>query len=297
MSSAHFSTEGNPRSLRGLHLALNTNIKRTHAGWIVPSQSGKGKYVVSLALDLCTCTDFEQRQDKCKHIYAVEHTLDGLSELDSEQSPEPLKARATYSQDWHEYNEAQKHEKANVQLYLHDLCSQISDPPQEMGRPRAAWGDIVFSAALKVYTGLSGRRLMSDLEDAHAKGYLSKLISYVTVFKYLDTAELTPILHELITLSALPLKTIETDFAVDSSGFGTGKFVRWYNAKYGREVDNHDWLKAHIMTGVRTNVITSVEISGRHDHDAPFLPGLVDKTATNFHVLEVSGDKAYLEPR
>jgi len=31
----------------------------------------------------------------------------------------------------------------------------------------------------------------------------------------------TPVLHELITRSSLPLRSVEHDFAVDSSGFGT----------------------------------------------------------------------------
>ena len=47
------------------------------------------------------------------------------------------------------------------------------------------------------------------------------------------------------------------------------------------------------MTGVTTNIVTSVEISGRHDHDTNFYRPLVDRTATNFHILEVSADKAY----
>jgi len=71
-----------------------------------------------------------------------------------------------------------------------------------------------------------------------------------------------------VYLSSLPLKAVETDFAVDSSGFGTSGFVTWYNARYGHEQDNRDWLKAHLMIGVKTNVVTSVEISGRHAPDA-----------------------------
>jgi transposase len=293
MSTPDSSTAGNARSLRGLHIALNSPIKQTKAGWIVPSQSGSGKYVVSLSLDQCTCLDFETSQAKCKHIYAVEHTLSGLEGIDEEPDLAPRPARATYSQPWTEYNAAQRTEKANLQRFLHDLCSQISEPEQTMGRPRQPLGDLIFCAAFKVYSRLSGRRFTSDLEDAHSKGYISKVPHYNTIFKYLDRGDLTPIIREFITLSSLPLKTIETDFAVDSSGFSTNRFVRWYNAKYGREVDNQDWLKVHLMCGVRTNVVTSVEISGRHDHDAPFFPGLLGRTATNFRVLEVSADKAY----
>jgi hypothetical protein len=41
----------------------------------------------------------------------------------------------------------------------------------------------------------------------------------------------------LIATSALPLKSIEHDFAVDSSGFSTGQFMRWLDVKYGKEED------------------------------------------------------------
>ena len=104
---------------------------------------------------------------------------------------------------------------------------------------------------------------------------------------------LTPILRDLITVSSLPLKALETDFAVDATGFGTSGTVTWYSKTYGHAVDNSDWTKLHCMTGVTTNIVTSVEVSGRDDHDYPFLPALVDATARNFRLREVSGDKAY----
>jgi hypothetical protein len=42
----------------------------------------------------------------------------------------------------------------------------------------------------------------------------------------------TPILKELIGYSARPLRSVETDFAIDSSGFGSS-YERWYDQKYG----------------------------------------------------------------
>jgi len=104
---------------------------------------------------------------------------------------------------------------------------------------------------------------------------------------------LAPILRDLITASSLPLKVAETDFAVDASGFSTCRFVQWYHAGYGHEQDNYDWIKVHLMTGVKTNVVTSVEISGRYAHDGPLFPALVDQTARNFALGDVAGDKAY----
>jgi transposase len=48
------------------------------------------------------------------------------------------------------------------------------------------------------------------------------------------------------------------------------------------------------MTGVKTHIITSVEVSGRHDNDSPFFKPLVNATAARgFTLREVSADKEY----
>jgi hypothetical protein len=47
------------------------------------------------------------------------------------------------------------------------------------------------------------------------------------------------------------------------------------------------------MIGVKTNVVTAVEISGLHDHDSTFFESLVNATAHNFTLDEVSADNAY----
>jgi hypothetical protein len=62
---------------------------------------------------------------------------------------------------------------------------------------------------------------MTDLREAHKKGFISKTPHFNTIFNYLEDPKLTPILREMITISSLPLKDIETDFAVDSSGFSS----------------------------------------------------------------------------
>src|SRR5947207_6418180 len=86
---------------------------------------------------------------------------------------------------------------------------------------------------------------------------------------------------------------MENDFAIDSSGFTTCNYVRWFDEKYGKEKTANVWLKAHLMTGVKTHIVTSVEITGKDSNDSPMLPGLVEKTAKNFTLAEVSADKGY----
>lgn len=69
--------------------------------------------------------------------------------------------------------------------------------------------------------------------------------------------------------------------------------VRSYSHKYGRQTKGHAWIKTHAAVGAKTNIVTAVSITGQHAHDAPQLPGLVEATAKNFDVEEVSADKAY----
>src|SRR2546428_9563413 len=57
----------------------------------------------------------------------------------------------------------------------------------------------------------------------------------------LENPDIRPILTAMIELSALPLKAVEDNFAVDSSGFGVSRFFRWYDHKYGVEKDRRDW--------------------------------------------------------
>jgi transposase len=201
--------------------------------------------------------------------------------------------KQTYSQNWSAYNEAQTQEQDTFQLLLADLCSGLITPPAKTGRPRLPLSDALFATTFKVYSTVSQRRFMSDLREAHRRGYVSKVPHFNSISNYLENPELTPVLQALITKSSLPLKSVETDFAVDSTGFTTCHFTRWFDHKYGVEKKQHDWVKCHVMCGVKTNIITAVEIHGRNTGDAKLLPTLVEKTKQNFEISEVSADKGY----
>ena len=121
---------------------------------------------------------------------------------------------------WPAYNSAQVEEKSRFVELLADLCRGVPEPPQTFGRPRLPLADVVFCAAFKVYSTVSARRCMSDLQDAHDKGYISKVPHYNSIFNYFEMPELTPILVELIVERSLLLKAVESDFAVDALVFG-----------------------------------------------------------------------------
>ncbi len=290
------------RQQRGLELAATRTIRQKAGIWIVPSQAGTGAYRVHIMPKIasCTCPDFETRGVTCKHIFAVtyvmkrEQNADGSEFVTKTLTVTATTERVTYGQNWRAYNAAQTNEKGKFQTLLSDLCSGIQEPQaRKMGRPSLPLADAIFSATFKVYSTVSGRRFMTDLREAHTNGFISKAPHYNSIFNYLENPELTPILKGLIMQSSLPLKSVETDFAVDSSGFVTSRFVRWFDHKYGNACQQHDWVKCHLICGVKTNIVTAVEIHDRNAADSLQLPALVNSTAQNFQIAEVSADKGY----
>jgi transposase len=127
---------------------------------------------------------------------------------------------------------------------------------------------------------------------AHQRGYTQTLCHFNSIFNYLEDPAMTPILRALIRTSSLPLWAIETHFAPDSSGFTTSQYTRWHDIKY-RGTQEHGWVKPHPMCGVRTHIVTDVEIGDRNAADAPYLPSLLATTAQHFNVQAVSADKGY----
>src|SRR5947207_1792622 len=67
------------------------------------------------------------------------------------------------------------------------------------------------------YCTMSARRFTSDLCDAQAKGYIEKVPHFNSVLHYLEDASLFPILADLIEQASLPLRSVEQDFAIDST--------------------------------------------------------------------------------
>jgi transposase len=286
------------REQRGLVIAALAKIIQHNGLWVVPSQTSPTKsYFVNLQLGTCTCKDYAEWGEKCKHIHAAEIVAkrEGAREasLAGTENIEIDTKKPTYRQNWPAYNEAQTTEKHRFQVLLHDLCKHLKTPAPKNGRPRTALSDVVFAAAFKVYSTVSTRRFTCDLKDAHAKGYISKAIHYNSICAYLEWPDLTATLNELIKLSCVPLRAVETDFAVDSTGFSASRFVRWFDEKYGVERSGHDWVKVHVMSGVKTNIVTAVEIKERSANDAPLFRPLVETTKKAFKVKEVSADKAY----
>jgi len=287
------------RQQRGFTIASTARLKQIVATtWLVPSQSGSGGYVVDTERRSCTCPDHELRgvDTVCKHRWAVEFfAVQRVTTTDGSTSVVSAMRKKTYRQDWPAYNAAQAEEKHRVQILLRALCDGIPNPPQGRGRPCTAVSDVIFAACMKTFIGMSGRRSGSDIKACADQGMLDKVISYNTVFDYMAKPELTPVLQELVRISALPLSPVEREFAADGTGFSSTVYANWFDNKHGRNQRKSKWVKLHAMCGVRTNILTAVEVTDATLNDSPFLPQLVRETARGgFQLDEVSADKGYL---
>ena len=267
--------------------------------YFVTASTGEKFYrvVIDGLFPSCSCEDFELRAEPCKHVLAArifraQQEAGGPAPCDQPGPPVP---RKTYKQDWPNYNAAQVNEGYYVQRLLFDLCETIPQPPLPTGRGRRPIPvrDGILAACFKVYGGMSARRSMSDIEEARDAGFLTTTPHFNSVLNVLDDPASTPILLNLVRLSALPLASVEVDFACDSTGFASCRYTRWYDHRYGRESVKADWVKCHAMCGVKTNVIAAVAVLEQSSADCPQLPDLLKTTHQGFDVREVSADKAY----
>ncbi len=273
----------NSREVRGKAIVDQGNqVKKVNDhSFKVRSQSGGGFYEVKTTKSgmTCDCPDFVYRGGKCKHIMATRYYLQ--VEKDTPTGTVTEKVHLTYTQAWNVYNEAQNAEIKLFDELLKDLVKAIPEPEQTMGRPRLSIHETLFCAIQKVYSQLSSRRAYGLFQNATERGQINHAPHFNSPSKILNNIEMTPILHELVTLSALPVAGIENDFSVDSTGFRTTTFNAYNGMKHGQKKE-HQWVKAHLCAGVKTNIVAAVAITDSNGGDSPQFGPLVKKTAEGF---------------
>ena len=270
-------------------------VKNDKGKWLIPSQSGRGMYAITqIDGDFeCTCKDYELNGKLCKHIMALQITLQ--EGFDKNKLQTANVKRTTYSQDWPNYDKAQTQEKELFMKLLHDLVQNVGEVPKEVrrGRPKLSARDMAFASALKVFTTFSLRRFVTDAKNAQELGYMERIPHYSSVALYMENPSLTPILNELIALSAQPLKSVESKFAIDSTGFRTTKFNDYCREKHNTR-EEHQWIKAHICCGTNTHIITGVEVGDENSADNnQFIPLSQRAYERGFLISEMTADKAY----
>jgi len=195
---------------------------------------------------------------------------------------------------WHNYNKSQTKEKALFVNILADLCNLILESYNSKGRKPRPLKDIVFAIVLKEYLNTSSRRVQSDLKLFAKAGFLESEIPFNTLLDHLERRELRDVLRELIEISSLPLRQIERDFAIDATGFGTSRYETFFHYKHKKDVKWREFRKCHAVCGIKTNIITAVDITEGKAHDNTKFESLAKDTKRNFVIRDFCADKGYL---
>ena len=96
----------NHRALRGQAIAETLPISKMGEEWVVPSQTGKGVYIVGkdeVGNSHCQCPDFDRTGMACKHIFAVRFKMSRAVALDGTVTVTKsvtVTEKVTYKQDW-----------------------------------------------------------------------------------------------------------------------------------------------------------------------------------------------------
>lgn len=228
-----------------------------------------------------------------------------------------------FPRDWPAYNRAQAHEPEEVKALLggfSDLINiaeaEILGPHRGRGRPPFPLGHVAYAVILKEYHRCPTRPIESFLREAVELGYLRNVPTYPALeapgsgcaadsgvvripsyngVGYFERSQwLTPLLLELVSLTARPLRGVEREFAVDGTGWSTRWYDRWLDHRLAEESDRQQWVKLHLVIGCNTNVVARAAISPGSHHDSPYFIPLVIETARYFDVDMVLADMGYL---
>ncbi|MEK6908461.1 MAG: transposase [Nanoarchaeota archaeon] len=203
---------------------------------------------------------------------------------------------------WTQYNKAKCNEKSMFYLFLDDLCRIIQEPQHQVGRKPVPLRDLIFCACLKIYSNYSARKISSDMRHAEKAGFIKKVPHFNSLLTFMNNPITEQLLMKLITISAMPLKQLESDFAHDSTGFGCYQYERWMKVRFTQISENPEklwrhFVKLHASIGTKTNVITAAEVTNSSIGDHRMFEPVAKVTAANFNVERYSMDKAYLSKK
>lgn len=206
-----------------------------------------------------------------------------------DKSKNDKKPKTHFKRDPRLYERAQMNEGIYFRDLLSDIASTVPEPDHPgVGRKPISRHRIVTSLGLWAYSKRAQRPAMGDLQMAQIGGIMKKAPSRSTLESYLLQPWLKGVLSSLIEASAVPLRLLESTFAVDSTIYRSTRKIK------GQKEPLVLTTKAHLITGVTTKIITASSVTPYETGDAPQLPELLGVTDKEFSIIKVVADRAYL---
>jgi hypothetical protein len=118
-----------------------------------------------------------------------------------------------------------------------------------------------------------------------------------TFSDWMNADELTTVLHEMLKITSRPFRRREVAAIIDSTKMSQ------MSTAHGRGVDyladdrpDAEWMRAHVLTGVETNIVMAVEFAGtrgRGTADINFVYPLIERALEVFNLQVLLADKGY----
>lgn len=290
----------NLQQSEGVRIAATRQFTEHDGFWTVPQGKNKFHYhrlTFTRGQYHCTCREFERlRPHWCRHLYALREVL---QKRGASQKPIPRPpAKTHYPRDWRAYNEGRGQKHKEFKLILRELCRPLPTPrpTSKGGRPMFPVPDLVYAAVMKVRCHEAAQEMESLLEEERKLRNIQQIPEASTVLNFFNSAEASEILLGLIGQCCLPFRKLETQFAIDATSFPIPRRRRWYNEETQKPKNRRECFKAHISSGVESNIIAAVRATpdtGERTGDASQFPYLLSETAKRFRVLRVLADAAY----
>ncbi|HJJ38527.1 MAG TPA: hypothetical protein O0X42_00185, partial [Methanocorpusculum sp.] len=177
-----------------------------------------------------------------------------------------------------EYKDGKRYIAVLFRYYLHELikdglkaCNKeirdkIPNNTPHKGRKGIQPADYLFYMIDQVHTGKADLEYEGMMPDIVRSGYVSAQWTTTAISMYASKPDLIPFLRFLVTYSAVAFRHHEHIFAVDSTGFRCTTRGDYYGDKHHKKKEN-DWVDAHALVGVNSNVAIAVKSAHKYKED------------------------------
>ena len=185
------------------------------------------------------------------------------------------------------YNEVQESEFLNFFDYVKFLANKVC-------KTRKMKSIITCMIIWRKFPNLSVRRargfllLLRKFEIIHVN-----IPCFKTLSNYNENNSIQPILDKLIEESSKPMSAIEIDFATDMTGIRTCLFSSWFSLRANKTIERRDHVRDHITAGLKSMIVTAVDIRMKEGEDGIIMRSHVDKVDENFTINNWMGDTKY----
>ena len=183
--------------------------------------------------------------------------------------------------------------------FISNLCDFIEplnfEQLQAIGRPRAAFKDIMKALLVMSFNGMSYRRSQSDFKRMYNDGLIKFIPPRSTLNDYANDENTLRLIERLIQVSALFFTDNEDTVILDSTWFGQRMYTGGYRKVYDkRSAPLYKVRKLHVACMKNSKIIAYAKASIGSKNDSPLLEEAVRVIVKNgFQIRTLLADAGY----